>query len=210
MNQTKETFIRLALSSHALKFGNFTLKSGRESPYFFNAGAFYKASAIRTLGQCYAQTLIQKNIPCNHLFGPAYKGIPIAIATAVALAEQGVEASVTFNRKEQKTHGEGGTLIGAPLTGDTVILDDVISAGTAFREAKQLIEENGGKATAVLIALDRCEKGISNLSTREEIEKKGVQLHAIITLFDLIDYLKNQGEKTQVKYIESYLSKYGA
>ena len=166
----KDAFIRLALDCNVLKFGEFTLKSGRISPYFFNAGLFYQGDALRQLGQFYAQTLIQNSIDFQHLFGPAYKGLPLATTTAVALAEAGINTTVTFNRKELKTHGEGGQLIGAPLTGNTVIIDDVITAGTAFREAQQLINAHGGQVTAVVIALDRCERGESRQSTLAEIQ----------------------------------------
>ena len=144
MNHTKSSFIKLALDCQVLKFGEFTLKSGRMSPYFFNAGLFYQGSALRQLGQFYAQTLLDNKVEFEHLFGPAYKGLPLATTTAVALAELGKEATVTFNRKEVKDHGEGGQLIGAPLSGKTVIIDDVITAGTAFRESQTLIKENGG------------------------------------------------------------------
>lgn len=209
MDHSKKAFIRLALDCKVLKFGEFTLKSGRLSPYFFNAGLFYQGMALRQLGQFYAKVLVQHSVDFKHLFGPAYKGLPLATATAVALAEMGIEASVTFNRKEVKTHGEGGQLIGSPLTGNTVIIDDVITAGTAFREAQQLISEHGGNLTTVIIALDRCERGLTNKSTLAEIQAQGIKVLSIITLFDLIEYLKNQGEHEQVKRLEAYQEEYG-
>lgn len=209
MDNSKEAFIRLALDCNVLKFGEFTLKSGRLSPYFFNAGLFYQGMALRQIGQFYANALVKRSIDFQHLFGPAYKGLPLATATAVALAEMGIDTTVTFNRKEIKTHGEGGQLIGSPLTGNTVIIDDVITAGTAFREAQQLIAENGGNLTAVIIALDRCERGLTNHSTLAEIQAQGIQVLSIITLFDLIDYLKQQGEHAQVKRLEAYQEEYG-
>lgn len=205
----KDAFIRLALNCNVLKFGEFTLKSGRISPYFFNAGLFYQGEALRQLGQFYAKTLIQHGIDFQHLFGPAYKGLPLATATAIALAEAGINTTVTFNRKEVKTHGEGGQLIGAPLVGNTVIIDDVITAGTAFREAQQLIHVAGGTLTAVVIALDRCERGNTHQSTLKEIEAQGIQVLSIITLFDLIDYLQRHNEHHLVKQLQDYQELYG-
>lgn len=205
----KHDFIRLALQCEVLKFGEFTLKSGRLSPYFFNAGLFYQGEALRQLGQFYAQTIIQQDIDFQHLFGPAYKGLPLATATAIALAEKGVNITVTFNRKEAKDHGEGGQLIGSPLSGKTVIIDDVITAGTAFREAEQLIRTHGGQVTAVVIALDRCERGLTNQSTLAEIQAQGIQVFSIITLFDLIDYLEQQGEHALVTRLREYHAVYG-
>ena len=210
MDNSKEAFIRLALDCNVLKFGEFTLKSGRLSPYFFNAGLFYQGHALRQLGQFYANTFINRARDFQHLFGPAYKGLPLATATSIALAEMGVDTTVTFNRKEIKAHGEGGQLIGAPLSGNTVIIDDVISAGTAFREAQKLILENGGNLTTMVIALDRCEKGLTNRSTLAEIQAQGIKVLSIITLFDLLDYLKLQGEHTQIKRMEVYQDEYGA
>lgn len=209
MNHTKSSFIKLALDSQVLKFGEFTLKSGRISPYFFNAGLFYQGNSLRQLGQFYAQTLLEQHVEFDHLFGPAYKGLPLATATAVALDELGKDVTVTFNRKEIKSHGEGGQLIGAPLTGKTIIIDDVITAGTAFRESQTLIKENGGTLTAVIIALDRCERGLTEKSTLAEIKEQGIEVFSIINLFDLIEYLNNANEKDQVKKLEAYQTLYG-
>lgn len=209
MNQMKSAFIKLALDCQVLKFGEFTLKSGRISPYFFNAGLFYQGNALRQLGQFYAKTLTEQKARFDHLFGPAYKGLPLATATAIALAELGKETTVTFNRKEVKDHGEGGQLIGAPLTGRTIIVDDVITAGTAFRESQILIKENGGQLTGVIIALDRCERGVSENSALAEIKAQGIDVYSIITLFDLIDYLKSVNQKEQVKKLEDYQALYG-
>ncbi|KTC77955.1 orotate phosphoribosyltransferase [Legionella brunensis] len=209
MNQFKASFIRLALDCQVLKFGNFTLKSGRQSPYFFNAGLFYQGDALRQLGQFYAQTLLEKQIDFQHLFGPAYKGLPLATATAIALAEAGMDVTVTFNRKEIKDHGEGGQLIGAPLHGKTVIVDDVITAGTAFREAQALITSHGGQLAGVVIALDRCERGQGNDSTLAEIEAQGIRVFSIITLFDLIDYLRLDGQLDKVEHLIAYQREYG-
>ncbi len=205
----KSAFIKLALDCHALKFGEFTLKSGRTSPYFFNAGLFYQGNALRQLGQFYAKTLLEHHAEFDHLFGPAYKGLPLATATAIALAELGQETTVTFNRKEVKNHGEGGQLIGAPLTGKTIVIDDVITAGTAFRESQILIKENGGQLTGVIIALDRCERGLTQESALAEIKAQGINVYSIITLFDLIDYLKSTNQNEQIKKLEAYQAVYG-
>ncbi|MCE0724067.1 MULTISPECIES: orotate phosphoribosyltransferase [Legionella] len=209
MNQMKSAFIKLALDCQVLKFGEFTLKSGRISPYFFNAGLFYQGNALRQLGQFYAKTLLEHQAEFDHLFGPAYKGLPLATATAIALAELGQETTVTFNRKEVKNHGEGGQLIGAPLTGKTIVIDDVITAGTAFRESQILIKENGGQLTGVIIALDRCERGLTQESALAEIKAQGINVYSIITLFDLIDYLKSTNQNEQVKKLEAYQALYG-
>lgn len=209
MDHTKSSFIKLALDCQALKFGEFVLKSGRISPYFFNAGLFYQGSALAQLGQFYAKTIVQHEAQFEHLFGPAYKGIPLATAAAVALSELGKQITVTFNRKEVKNHGEGGQLIGAPLTGKTLIIDDVITAGTAFRESQTLISQNGGELTGVIIALDRCERGLTNKSTLTEIKDQGIHVYSIITLFDLIAYLKDANEQVQVKKLEEYHAVYG-
>ncbi|ETO92958.1 orotate phosphoribosyltransferase [Legionella oakridgensis] len=209
MNTSKEAFIKLALQCNALKFGEFTLKSGRISPYFFNAGLFYQGDALRRLGIFYANVLMQNKVDFQHLFGPAYKGLPLATATAIALASLNITTTVTFNRKEAKDHGEGGHLIGAPLSGKTVIIDDVITAGTAFREAQQLIKENGGQLTTVIIALDRCERGLSHQSAIQDIQQQGIQVFSILTLFDLIDYLKKQEEHQKVEKLLSYQKQYG-
>jgi orotate phosphoribosyltransferase len=209
MDSSKEAFIRLALDCQVLKFGEFTLKSGRQSPYFFNVGLFYKGEALRQLGHFYANTLINQKIDCQHLFGPAYKGLPLATATAIALAEFGKDITVTFNRKEAKEHGEGGQLIGAPLSGNTVIIDDVITAGTAFREAQSLIAENGGKLTTVVIALNRCERGLTNQSTLAEIEAQGIHVLSIINLFDLIDYLRQHEQLKEMEHLLAYQALYG-
>jgi len=206
---SKESFIKLALSSGVLKFGDFILKSGRQCPYFFNAGLFYQGDALRRLGQFYAHTLLTAQIDFNQLFGPAYKGLPLATATAIALAERDKHVTVTFNRKEIKDHGEGGQLIGAPLNGKTVIIDDVITAGTAFREAQQLIKNNGGQLTTVIIALDRCEQGLTQRSTLAEIESEGIKVLSIITLYDLISYLEKHGIVNELESLREYQRKYG-
>ena len=209
VDHSKEAFIKLAIACGVLKFGDFTLKSGRQSPYFFNAGLFYEGQALRQLGHFYANALIDADVTIHHLFGPAYKGLPLATTTAVALAERGISTTVTFNRKEAKTHGEGGQLIGAPLTGNTVIVDDVITAGTAFREAQTHIKNNGGILTTVIIALDRCERGLSNESTLAEIESQGIKVLSIINLHDLIQYLESTEAFPELERLQAYQRQYG-
>lgn len=209
MNHTKSAFIKLALDHKVLSFGEFTLKSGRVSPYFFNAGLFYQGSALRELGQCYAKTLLDNDVDFEHLFGPAYKGLPLATATAIALEELGKKCTVTFNRKEIKQHGEGGQLIGSPLKGKTIIIDDVITAGTAFREAQTLIKENQGELKGVIIALDRCERGMGKESTLSEIQMQGIEVYSIINLQDLIHYMKEIKQENEVKLLEAYQELYG-
>lgn len=209
MEASKTAFIRLALSRHVLRFGAFTLKSGRQSPYFFNAGLFSDGEALRELGRHYADTLLAHRIPFEHLFGPAYKGLPLATATAIALAERNVHTTVTFNRKEAKDHGEGGLLIGAPLSGQTVMIDDVITAGTAFREARECVKAAGATLTGVVIALNRCERGAGTQSTLQEIEAQGIRVASIITFFDLVDYLDAAGEHAHKDALLAYHAQYG-
>lgn len=209
MPTTKDTFIRLALACNVLQWGEFTLKSGRLSPYFFNAGLFYQGHALRQIGHFYANLLLDNHVDVQHLFGPAYKGLPLATTTAVALDSRGKQVTVTFNRKEIKTHGEGGTLIGSPLTGNTTIIDDVITAGTAFREAQGLIQMHGGCLTTVIIALDRCERGLGSHSALSDIRAEGIQVYSIITLMDLIDYLERQDETILVDRLKTYHAQYG-
>jgi orotate phosphoribosyltransferase len=200
----KNEFIKLAIDCNALQFGTFTLKSGRNSPYFFNTGLFYTGHALQQLGKFYASTLIESGIKFDNLFGPAYKGLPLATTTAVNLAENGVSSTVTFNRKEEKDHGEGGQLIGSPLIGRTVIIDDVITAGTAFRESKKLIDEHGGNVVAVIIALDRCEVGSRATSTISEIKSLDIEVLSIINIFDIINYLNKIGKFKAADTITSY------
>ena len=160
MDNYKTQFIDNALDSGALKFGQFRLKSGRVSPHFFNAGEFYRGKALAALGQCYAAAIVKSGIEFDVLFGPAYKGITLAAATSIALAEQyDRDVPYCFNRKEAKSHGEGGTIVGAPLEGRVLIIDDVITAGTAIREVMAMVEQAGAKAAGVVIGVDRKERG---------------------------------------------------
>jgi orotate phosphoribosyltransferase len=192
MQQNKKRFIELAIKYQVLRFGKFTLKSGRVSPYFFNAGLFNSGYALAELGSCYAQTIIDNKLEYDVLFGPAYKGIPLVSAIVYALSvNHGIDKPYAFNRKEAKDHGEGGLIVGAELNGKVLIVDDVITAGTAIREAVDIIQAEGATTSAVLIALDRQEKGKGNLSAIQEVHRDyGIDVFSIITMVDLIDYLQ--------------------
>jgi orotate phosphoribosyltransferase len=200
MTTPQQQFIEFALAQQALRFGQFELKSGRQSPYFFNAGAFTQGEGIAQLGHYYAKTLTNSPLTFDMLFGTAYKGIPLATTTAMALAtEFGRNVPFAFNRKEPKDHGEGGQLVGAPLQGQRVVLiDDVITAGTAVREVKPLLEQAGATLVGILIALDRQERGQGNLSTISELENEfGVHILSIIRFTDLVTYLKGLPDYAQ-------------
>lgn len=188
MKPHQRRFLDLALDRQVLRFGQFTLKSGRTSPYFFNAGLFDSGAALATLGECYADALQASGLGYDMLFGPAYKGIPLATALAVALAARGHDVPVAFNRKEAKAHGEGGTLIGAPVRGRVLIVDDVITAGTAIRESIQAIRAAGGEPCGVLIALDRQERGqAGERSAAQEVTAEfGLPVLAVAGLDDLL------------------------
>ncbi|HAU5549830.1 TPA: orotate phosphoribosyltransferase [Proteus mirabilis] len=212
MKAYQRHFIELALAKNVLKFGEFTLKSGRVSPYFFNAGLFNTGRDLALLGQFYAQTLIDNHVPCDVLFGPAYKGIPIATTTAVALVEHhDMEVPYCFNRKEAKDHGEGGTLVGSPLTGNVVIVDDVITAGTAIRESMEIIKQHDATLSGVLLSLDRQEKGRGSLSAIQELERDyQCQVYSIITLDDLISYLtESETLSAHLPAVKAYRERYG-
>lgn len=212
MKQFQIDFIEFALSRQVLKFGSFTLKSGRTSPYFFNAGLFNTGGDLARLGRFYAAALEDAGVEFDLLFGPAYKGIPIATTTAVALFDQyGKDVPYCFNRKEAKTHGEGGNLVGSPLQGKVMLVDDVITAGTAIRESMQLIQAQGASLSGVLIALDRQEKGQGELSAIQEVERDfGTQVVSIICLNDLINYLQGKPELAQfLDAVSAYRAQYG-
>jgi orotate phosphoribosyltransferase len=212
MHKYKQQFIELALRHEVLRFGEFTLKSGRISPYFFNAGLFNTGGALAMLGSAYASALVSHGIDYDILFGPAYKGIPLVASLAVALArEHGLDKPYAFNRKEAKDHGEGGNIVGAALKGDVLIVDDVITAGTAIREAVDIIETAGAKTCAVLIALDRQEKGQGELSAIQEVQRDyGIDVYSIITMTDLIDYLAANGKSSeQLTAMRAYREQYG-
>ena len=206
-----QAFIELALSRGVLKFGEFTLKSGRVSPYFFNAGLLNDGEALSLLAQGYADKLVQ----CDNvgvIFGPAYKGIPFVAATAVALSQMhGKSVPWGFNRKEAKDHGEGGVLVGASVAGQKVwIIDDVITAGTAIREVVTILKNAGATIAGVLVALDRQERGQGELSAIQEVQKElEITVHALITMKDLMDYLDAKGEKEALANMQAYREKYG-
>ncbi|MDY6979961.1 MAG: orotate phosphoribosyltransferase [Pseudomonadota bacterium] len=212
MRDYQQEFIEFALQRDVLRFGEFTLKSGRVSPYFFNAGLFNSGKALARLGRYYAQTIVDFGVQFDVLFGPAYKGIPLAAATAVALAEQhDRDVPYAFNRKEAKAHGEGGNIVGAPLQGKVLIIDDVITAGTAIGEAMEIIEANGATPAGVVIALDRQEKGKGELSAIQEVENNyAIPVHSIIRLELLIEFLSTQpGMEDRLEAVKQYRAQYG-
>ena len=212
MQSYQREFIRFAIERGVLRFGQFTLKSGRVSPYFFNAGLFDSGLALAQLGRFYAQAVVASGIAFDVLFGPAYKGIPLAATTAVALAEQhGRDMPWCFNRKEAKDHGEGGTFVGAPLQGRVLIVDDVITAGTAIREVMQIIQAQGASAAGVLIALNRQERGKGELSAIQEVERDfGMPVVSIVNLDQLIVYLAEDASlKHYLPAVEAYRAQYG-
>ena len=212
MKAFQQEFIEFALSRQVLKFGSFTLKSGRTSPYFFNAGLFNTGGDLAKLGRFYAAALMDAGIDFDVLFGPAYKGIPIATTTAVALAEHhNRDVPYCFNRKEAKTHGEGGSLVGSPLKGRIMLVDDVITAGTAIRESMEIIQAQGAELTGVLIALDRQERGKGELSAIQEVERDfGTKVVSIIGLKDLIQYLEGKPElAVHLDAVKAYRAEFG-
>ncbi|MDC9511468.1 MULTISPECIES: orotate phosphoribosyltransferase [unclassified Pseudoalteromonas] len=212
MKDYQKEFIEFALEKQVLKFGEFTLKSGRTSPYFFNAGLFSTGRDLARLGRFYASALEDAAIEYDVLFGPAYKGIPIATTTAVALADHhDKDVPYCFNRKEKKAHGEGGTLVGSALTGKIMLVDDVITAGTAIRESMEIIADNGADLSGVLIALDRQEKGKAELSAIQEVERDfNTKVISIVKLADLISYLESQGTMDEhLASVKAYRDQYG-
>ena len=212
MQTYQREFIRFAIERGVLRFGEFTLKSGRISPYFFNAGLFSSGLALAQLGWFYANAAIASGVAFDVLFGPAYKGIPLAASTAVALAEQhGLDLPWCFNRKEAKDHGEGGMLVGAPLQGRVLIVDDVITAGTAIREVMQIIQMQGAVAAGVLIALNRQERGRGELSAIQEVERDfGMPVISIVNLDQLIVYLAEDASlKHYLPAVQAYRAQYG-
>lgn len=212
MKSYQREFIELALEAQALKFGQFTLKSGRVSPYFFNAGEFKSSAALSKLGRCYADALVDANAEIDMLFGPAYKGIPLACATGIALYENHQrDLPYCYNRKEVKDHGEGGTLVGAPLKGKVAIIDDVITAGTAIREVLAMVEQTEAEASAIIVGLDRQERGQTERSAIDELHQDtGIPVLSIIKLNDVIEYLQT-GSKDQeiLNNILEYRYNYG-
>jgi orotate phosphoribosyltransferase len=219
VNNLRQQFIAFSVESEVLKFGQFTTKAGRLSPYFFNAGLFHDGATLGELAQFYAQTLLDSGVGFDMLFGPAYKGITLASATAVALAGKGRNTSFAFNRKEAKDHGEGGTIVGAKLQGKVVIVDDVISAGTSVRESVDMIRAAGAEPAAVLIALDRMERSgkdgaLSASSAVQEVAREfGIPVISIANLDDLFSYLDaHSGDPQLAQYTEAvaaYRTRYG-
>lgn len=213
MESYQQQFIELALESQALKFGEFTLKSGRVSPYFFNAGQFQTGLALAKLGRFYAQALVESGVPFDMIFGPAYKGIPLAVAAAAALADDYKrDLPFAYNRKEAKTHGEGGSLVGAPLAGRVAIVDDVITAGTAVREVLTLIDAANATPAALVIGLNRQERGQGELSAIAELEQQTpVKVVSLIKLDDIMSYLKDRSQAYPGVYekILAYRQQYG-
>lgn len=212
MQAYQREFIRFAIERGVLRFGEFKLKSGRISPYFFNAGLFNSGSALARLGDFYAAAVMDSGLDFDVVFGPAYKGIPLAAATAIALAQQhGRDLPWCFNRKEAKDHGEGGTLVGAPLTGRVLIVDDVITAGTAIREVMQIIRAQEAQAAGVLIALNRQERGQGQLSAIQEVERDyGMPVVSIVSLEQVLDYLSQDEQLRQhLPAVEAYRDQYG-
>lgn len=211
MQAYQREFLKLALACGVLRFGEFELKSGRVSPYFFNAGNFNTGAALAALGRHYAQTIIDSGIEFDMIFGPAYKGIPLAAVTAAALADHHqLDKPFCFNRKEAKTHGEGGMTIGAPVQGRVLIIDDVITAGTAIREAVTMIRAEGATIAGVVIALDRRERGQGSCSAVQEVERSlGVKVASIVRLDELVDYIGDSGPLGEhIDAVRIYQSKY--
>lgn len=213
LDRYKKDFIEFALSAGALKFGDFTLKSGRQSPYFFNAGTFNSGAALAQLGGYYADAIIASDLQIDMLFGPAYKGIPLVAAVAIALAEHhSIDMPWAFNRKEAKAHGEGGWLVGAALQGRVLVIDDVITAGTAIREVAGMLEHaSGANMAAVMVALDRQEKGLGELSAIQEVEQSlNVPVLSIVGMVDIIQYLEESGGAVPVlEEMKQYRQSFG-
>jgi orotate phosphoribosyltransferase len=213
MQDYQEAFIEFALYHKVLRFGEFRLKSGRLSPYFFNTGAFNSGASLSRLGDFYAKAIVASGIDFDLIFGPAYKGIPLGSAIAISFAKAyNRDIPFCFNRKEIKDHGEGGATIGAPLSGRVLIVDDVISAGTSVNESMAIIDRAGATAAAVMIALDRQERGQDNLSAVDDVRRRhGIPLYSIVTLLDIVGFLKESGGcGAEIEAIARYRSKYGA
>ncbi|MGF1698056.1 orotate phosphoribosyltransferase [Vibrio lamellibrachiae] len=212
MKAYQREFIEFALEKEVLKFGEFTLKSGRKSPYFFNAGLFNTGRDLARLGRFYAAALADSGIDYDVIFGPAYKGIPIATTTAVALADHhDTDVPYCFNRKEAKNHGEGGNLVGSALEGRIMLVDDVITAGTAIRESMEIIQANGADLAGVLVAIDRQEKGKGELSAIQEVERDfGCAIISIVSLTDLVTFLEEKGtDAANLESVKAYRAQYG-
>ena len=212
MSDFRQAFLAFALARDVLRFGQFVTKAGRKTPYFFNAGLFNDGESLKRVGEFYAQALLASGMACDQLYGPAYKGIPLASATAIALAQEGHNLPWSFNRKEAKDHGEGGTIVGAPLKGRVVIVDDVISAGTSVRESVETIRAHGATPAGVLIALDRMERGSGEASAVQEVrDRYGLTVTAIATLDDLMAFLAAREDLSSWRgAVADYRAQYGA
>lgn len=212
MQSYQREFLDFAIEKGVLRFGEFVLKSGRHSPYFFNAGLFDSGAAVARLGRYYAQAIHHAGLGYDMLFGPAYKGVPLATATAVGLFEEfGEDVPFAFNRKEAKKHGEGGMFVGAPIQGRVLVVDDVISAGTSVRESVTMIESQGARMSGVAIALDRQERGTGTTSAVQEVEESlGVKVASIVNLAVLISYLEQKtGYEQELASVRAYQQQYG-
>jgi orotate phosphoribosyltransferase len=211
MRSHQKEFIEMILAKQVLRFGDFTLKSGRTSPYFFNAGLINDGGSLARLGACYAEAIVEAGIAFDMLFGPAYKGIPLATATAVAFAERHRRnVPIAYNRKEVKAHGEGGTLVGSPLDGRVLIVDDVLTAGTAVRESINLIKGAGAKPAGVVLALDRQERGLGAQSAVQEIQSNfGIPVIRIVTLDHLIEYMESGGDSEELESLRNHRRTWG-
>lgn len=211
MPSYSQEFLKFAIEHNVLKFGHFTLKSGRQSPYFFNAGLFNSGKSLASLSSFYAQAIQASGLEFDVLFGPAYKGIPLAAATSIALFQQyHRDIPFCFNRKEAKDHGEGGLLVGAPLKGKVLLIDDVITAGTAIRESLSLIRKQGAEPVGVVVALDRQERGLRHLSAIQELEQQeNIRIISISNLAEMLEYLKSQGAFETLQVVKDYREQYG-
>ncbi|MBU6484830.1 MAG: orotate phosphoribosyltransferase [Betaproteobacteria bacterium] len=212
MTDFRHDFLQFALARDVLRFGEFLTKAGRKSPYFFNAGLFDDGASLRRLGEFYAEALLASRVECDQLFGPAYKGITLAASTAIALAAMGHNLPYSYNRKEAKDHGEGGSVVGAPLAGRVMIVDDVITAGTSVRESVALIQAHGARPAGVLIALDRMERGSGETSAVQDVRDTwGIPVVAIATLDDVMAFIDGRAELAAVRpAIAAYRERYGA
>lgn len=210
MSEISQQFIDFALDYQVLQFGEFTLKSGRISPYFFNAGLFNDGRALAKLGELYAQLIIEANVDFDMLFGPAYKGIPLIVSVGIALAKQhDINKPIAFNRKQAKDYGDKGTLIGAPMRGNVLLIDDVITAGTAIRQSQELLLSEPAEITAVMVALDRQERGQGPKSSIQELEETGIKVYSLAKLEDIIQHLTLNNENQFLPAIQAYQQEYG-
>ncbi len=211
MADYKAEFVKFAVASNVLCFGEFKTKAGRMSPYFFNAGLFSDGDTLKRLGEFYAKAIVDSGIAFDVLFGPAYKGIPLAASIAIALAGMGRNVPFAFNRKEAKDHGEGGMVVGATLQGRVLIVDDVISAGTSVRESVDLIRRAGAEPAGVVIALDRMERGTGRQSAVQEVrEQYDIPVAAVVTLDDLVEFLERDANRqAELQAVAAYRSRYG-